>query len=39
MKVIIATDTWEPSINGVVRSLRMTKESLEKKGHEVIVLH
>jgi glycosyltransferase involved in cell wall biosynthesis len=39
MRVVIATDTWEPSINGVVRSLRMTAEHLEKKGHEVIVLH
>ena len=28
MRVVIVTDTWEPEINGVVRTLRSTKAEL-----------
>ncbi len=38
MKIAIATDAWEPQINGVVTSLKTTIVQLEKLGHEVKVL-
>lgn len=38
MKIIIATDTWMPSVNGVVRTLTNTKLELEKQNHEVQII-
>lgn len=38
MKIAIATDAWRPQINGVVRSLTMTVQHLERRGHNVIVI-
>lgn len=38
MKVLITTDWYKPTINGVVTSVSMLKEELEKRGHEVRVL-
>ncbi len=38
MKILIVTDAWEPQVNGVVRTLKMTKRELEKMGHEVFFL-
>ena len=38
MKILIATDAWEPQINGVVRTLTNTIACLEEKGYEVSVL-
>jgi hypothetical protein len=38
MKLTIATDAWEPQVNGVVRTLKMTTRELEHRGHEVQVL-
>jgi len=35
MKILIVTDAWEPQVNGVVRTLKMTTRELEKKGHSV----
>ena len=35
MKILIISDAWEPQVNGVVRTLKMTARELEKKGHEV----
>jgi glycosyltransferase involved in cell wall biosynthesis len=35
MRIVIVTDTWEPEVNGVVRTLRATREELTKRGHEV----
>ena len=35
MKILIVTDAWEPQVNGVVRTLKMTQRELEKLGHEV----
>ena len=35
MKILIISDAWEPQVNGVVRTLKMTSKELEKKGHIV----
>lgn len=39
MKIIIATDAWEPQMNGVARTLKQTQLHLEKMGHEVKFIH
>ncbi len=38
MRIVIATDTWEPEVNGVVRTIRATREELTKSGHEVVLV-
>lgn len=38
MKIAIATDAWEPQVNGVVRTLRMTIRQLEERGHEIAMV-
>lgn len=38
MKILIVTDAWAPQINGVVRTLETTRQTLETFGHEVDVL-
>jgi glycosyltransferase involved in cell wall biosynthesis len=35
MKILIVTDAWEPQVNGVVRTLKMTRRELEIMGHQV----
>lgn len=35
MRIAIATDAWEPQVNGVVRTLRMTIRQLEARGHRI----
>lgn len=35
MKLLIVTDAWEPQVNGVVRTLKMTQRELQARGHEV----
>lgn len=35
MKIAIATDAWLPQVNGVVRTLVMTMQQLEERGHEI----
>jgi glycosyltransferase involved in cell wall biosynthesis len=35
MKILIATDAWEPQVNGVVRTLKSTRRELERLGHTV----
>ena len=35
MKVMIVTDAWEPQVNGVVRTLKKTKEMLQKEGYQI----
>lgn len=37
--LVIFTDAWEPQINGVVTTLKTTKEHLEKRGWSVKVIH
>ncbi len=38
MKLMIVTDAWEPQVNGVVRTLKMTRRELQRLGHEVELL-
>lgn len=37
-KIIIATDAWEPQVNGVVTTLTNVKKELDKMGHEVYLI-
>ncbi len=34
MRILIVSDAWEPQVNGVVRTLKMTRRELESKGHQ-----
>lgn len=38
MRIILATDTWEPQLNGVARTLKQTTNHLREMGHEVRVI-
>lgn len=38
MKILISTDLFEPSVNGVVTSVLNLKKGLEAKGHKVKIL-
>lgn len=38
MKILLVTDAWHPQVNGVVRTLEKTRETLIELGHEVDVL-
>lgn len=38
MKIMIVTDAWEPQVNGVVRTLKMTRRELQALGHTVEIL-
>lgn len=38
MRIVLVTDTWEPEVNGVVRTLRATREELTRLGHEVTLI-
>jgi hypothetical protein len=38
MRILIVTDAWEPQVNGVVRTLKMTRRELERMGHTVALL-
>lgn len=38
MKILVVTDAWEPQVNGVVRTLKMTRAELQRMGHEVEIL-
>jgi len=35
MRILIVSDAWEPQVNGVVRTLKMTRRELERKGHQI----
>ncbi len=35
MRILIATDAWDPQVNGVVRTLKATARELEARGHAV----
>lgn len=39
MRILIATDAWEPQVNGVVRTLTRVVEELRAIGHAVEVIH
>ncbi|HVZ43151.1 MAG TPA: glycosyltransferase family 1 protein [Ramlibacter sp.] len=38
MKLTIATDAWEPQVNGVVRTLKMTTRELQRMGYTLQIL-
>jgi glycosyltransferase involved in cell wall biosynthesis len=38
MRIAIATDAWQPQVNGVVTTLSRTTATLRAKGHDVLVL-
>ncbi|MBE7218391.1 MAG: glycosyltransferase family 1 protein [Caulobacteraceae bacterium] len=38
MRVLLATDAWEPQVNGVVRTLSRTLHEMRAMGHEVEVV-
>ena len=38
MKILLVSDAWEPQVNGVVRTLQKTAETLRANSHEVEVL-
>ena len=38
MKIVIVTDAWEPQVNGVVRTLKMTCRELEAMGHQTVIV-
>ena len=38
MKILMTTDLYKPTINGVVTSIETLKEALEAQGHDVRVL-
>lgn len=38
LKILIVTDAWEPQVNGVVRTLKMTRRELQSMGHEVAII-
>ncbi|MET4577756.1 glycosyltransferase family 4 protein [Ottowia thiooxydans] len=38
MKIMIVTDAWEPQVNGVVRTLKMTTRELRAMGHSTHML-
>ncbi len=38
MRILIITDAWHPQVNGVVRTLTQTSDSLRARGHEVEVI-
>ena len=38
MRILLATDAWEPQVNGVVRTLTRTVAECRDMGHEVLVI-
>ena len=38
MRIVLATDAWEPQVNGVVRTLTRTVAECRAMGHEVEVI-
>jgi glycosyltransferase involved in cell wall biosynthesis len=39
MRILLATDAWEPQVNGVVRTLSRTVAECRAMGHQVEVVH
>lgn len=39
MRILVATDAWEPQVNGVVRTLTRVVAELQGMGHTVEVIH
>jgi glycosyltransferase involved in cell wall biosynthesis len=39
MKIVIASDAWEPQVNGVVRTLQATIAKMRARGIDVHIIH
>lgn len=39
MRILLATDAWEPQVNGVVRTMTRVVAELQAMGHTVEVIH
>ncbi|WP_240606411.1 glycosyltransferase family 4 protein [Phenylobacterium kunshanense] len=39
MRILVASDAWEPQVNGVVRTLTRVVQELQGMGHTVEVIH
>jgi len=39
LRILLATDAWRPQVNGVVRTWETSIAHLQKRGHEVEVIH
>ena len=38
MRILIVSDAWEPQVNGVVRTLKTTRDTLISEGHAAEVI-
>ena len=38
MRIAIATDAWSPQVNGVVTTLRQTRDELTAQGHDMLMV-
>ena len=38
MRILIVSDAWEPQVNGVVRTLRTTRDTLIAEGHDAEII-
>lgn len=38
MRIVIATDAWSPQVNGVVTTLKQTRDELIAAGHDVLMV-
>ena len=38
MRILIVSDAWEPQVNGVVRTLKTTRDTLIAEGHTAEVI-
>ncbi|MCI0516798.1 MAG: glycosyltransferase family 1 protein [Woeseiaceae bacterium] len=38
MRIAIATDAWSPQVNGVVNTLKQTREQLIAEGHDLLMI-
>ena len=38
MRILIVSDAWEPQVNGVVRTLKMTCREFERQGHQARII-
>ncbi len=38
MRIALVTDAWQPQVNGVVRTLGMTVDCVQRMGHEVLTI-
>ena len=38
MRILIVSDAWEPKVNGVVRTLRTTRDTLIAEGHDAEII-